>query len=201
MPNCVNVSSSTTRTRNPSWIKGFCFHQDAVHYSVSRCLKWDFFATESLINELVRTKTLHGWKRHEQSGVLTWWWRVWCRPPRWSYPFFAPAVRREIINWHFDALPFLQLSENVDQQLKVEGVGVVKVILVLGCKLLLFCVQHLPHKDTADSRCWEKNLLSSIRRVREKNMHTSTTAASLSPALIGWFGQMARLLRASGLRE
>lgn len=117
----------------------------------------------------------------------------------WPYPFFAPAVRREIINWHFDALPFLQLSENVDQQLKVEGVGVVKVILVLGCKLLLFCVQHLPHKDTADSWCWEKTLLSSIRRVREKNMHTSTTAASLSLALIGWFGQMARLLKASGL--
>lgn len=60
-------------------------------------------------------------------------------------------MRREIINWNFDAFPLLQLSENVDQQLKVEGVGVVKVILVLGCKLLLFFIQDLPHKESVES--------------------------------------------------
>lgn len=69
-----------------------------------------------------------------------------------SYPIFTPAVRREVVNWHFDTLPFLQLPENVDQQLKVEGVGMVEVVLVLGCKLLLFFIQHLPHKHNVHSQ-------------------------------------------------
>lgn len=65
---------------------------------------------------------------------------------RRSYPFFASAVRCEVVNWDFDAFSFLQLSEDGDQQLKVEGIRVVKVILVLGCELLLFLIQHLIHK-------------------------------------------------------
>lgn len=60
-------------------------------------------------------------------------------------------MRREVINRHFDAFPFLQLSENVDQQLEVEGVGVVEVILVLGCQLLLLWIQHLPHRHNVHS--------------------------------------------------
>lgn len=62
---------------------------------------------------------------------------------RKSYPFFASAVRGEVVNRHFDAFPFLQLPEDGDQQLKVEGVRVVKVILVLGRQLLLLFIQHL----------------------------------------------------------
>ncbi len=65
---------------------------------------------------------------------------------RRSYPFFTSAVRCEVINRDFDAFSFLQLSEDGDQQLKVEGIRVVKVILVLGCELLLFFIQHLTHK-------------------------------------------------------
>lgn len=48
------------------------------------------------------------------------------------YPFFAPAMSGEVINRHFDAFSFLQLPEDVDQQLKVEGVGVIEVILVFS---------------------------------------------------------------------
>lgn len=78
-------------------------------------------------------------------------------------------MRREVINWHFDAFPFLQLPENVDQQLKVEGVGVVEVILVLGSKLLLLCVQHLPHKHNVHSR---------FGAVGEQDVQMSPTAAT-----------------------
>lgn len=60
-----------------------------------------------------------------------------------SHPFFASAVRCEVVNRDFDAFSFLQLSEDVDQQLEVEGVRVVEVILVLSRQLLLFFIQHL----------------------------------------------------------
>lgn len=52
-------------------------------------------------------------------------------------------MRREVVNRDFDALPFLQLAEDADEQLKVEGVRVVEVVLVLGGQLLLLFVQHL----------------------------------------------------------
>lgn len=67
-----------------------------------------------------------------------------------SYPFFAPAVRCKVVNWDFDAFSFLQLPQDVDEQLKVEGIRVVKVILILSCELLLFFTQHLTHKHSAD---------------------------------------------------
>lgn len=60
-----------------------------------------------------------------------------------SHPFFASAVRCEVVNRDFDAFSFLQLSEDVDQQLEVEGVRVVEVILVLSRQVLLFFIQHL----------------------------------------------------------
>lgn len=69
-----------------------------------------------------------------------------------SYPFFAPAVRCKVVNWDFDAFSFLQLPQDVDEQLKVEGIRVVKVILILSCELLLFFTQHLTHKHSADEK-------------------------------------------------
>lgn len=57
-----------------------------------------------------------------------------------SYPFFAPGVTRKVVHGHFDAFSFLQLPEDGDQKLEVEGVGVVEVILIFGCLLLLFFV-------------------------------------------------------------
>ena len=71
---------------------------------------------------------------------------------RRSYPFFASAVRCEVVNGDFDAFSFLQFSEDGDQQLKVEGVRVVEVILVLGCKFLLFFIQNLIHKHKMKRR-------------------------------------------------
>ena len=69
-----------------------------------------------------------------------------------SYPFFAPAVRCKVVNWDFDAFSFLQLPQDVDQQLKVKGIRVVKVILILSCKLLLLFTQHLTHKHSTDEK-------------------------------------------------
>lgn len=57
-----------------------------------------------------------------------------------AYPLFAPGVSGEVINWHFDALSLLQLPQDVDQQLKVEGIGVVEVVLVFSSQLLLFFI-------------------------------------------------------------
>ncbi len=73
----------------------------------------------------------------------------WVESVRRPHPFFASAVRCEVINGHFDAFSFLQLSEDGDQQLKVESIRVVKVILVLGCEFLLLFIQHLTHKQTS----------------------------------------------------
>lgn len=56
-------------------------------------------------------------------------------------------MRREVVNRDFDALPFLQLAEDADEQLKVEGVRVVEVVLVLGGQLLLLFIQHLQHNS------------------------------------------------------
>lgn len=66
---------------------------------------------------------------------------------RGSHPFFASGVSGEVINWHFDAFSLLQLSQDVDQQLKVEGIGVIEVVLIFSCQLLLFFVQHLNDKE------------------------------------------------------
>lgn len=66
---------------------------------------------------------------------------------RGSHPFFASGVSGEVINWHFDAFSLLQLSQDVDQQLKVEGIGVIEVVLIFSCQLLLFFIQHLNDKE------------------------------------------------------
>lgn len=70
-----------------------------------------------------------------------------------SYPFFASAVRCEVVNRDSDALSLLQFPENVDQQLEVEGIRVVEVVLVLGCELLLLFIQHLAQKHTFERQC------------------------------------------------
>lgn len=64
------------------------------------------------------------------------------------YPFFASVVSGEVINRHFDAFSFLQLSKDVDEQLKVEGVRVIEVILVFSSQILLFFIQHLKNERT-----------------------------------------------------
>lgn len=64
-----------------------------------------------------------------------------------SYPLFAPAVGGEVINGHFDAFSLLQLPEDGDEQLEVEGVRVIKVILVFSSQVLFFFIQNLKHKQ------------------------------------------------------
>lgn len=64
-----------------------------------------------------------------------------------SHPLLAPAVCGEVIHWHFDAFSLLQLSEDGDQQLEVEGIGVIEVVLILSSKLLLLFIQHLRHNQ------------------------------------------------------
>lgn len=56
-------------------------------------------------------------------------------------------MRREIVHGDFDALAFLQFTQDVDEQFKVEGVGVIEVVLVLGCQLLLLFTQHLGNTE------------------------------------------------------
>lgn len=55
-------------------------------------------------------------------------------------------MRREVVNRHFDALPFLQLAQDADEQLEVEGVRMVEVVLVPRRQLLLLFVQHLQRR-------------------------------------------------------
>lgn len=69
-----------------------------------------------------------------------------------TYPFFASGVRREVIHGHFDAFAFLQLSQDIDQQLKVKGVGVVEIVLVVGCQLLIFFDQYLVFKKKKENK-------------------------------------------------
>lgn len=68
---------------------------------------------------------------------------------RRSYPFFASAVRCEVVHRDFDAFSLLQLPEDGDQQLKVKGIRVVEVIFIFGCELLLFFIQHLTHRHSS----------------------------------------------------
>lgn len=65
-------------------------------------------------------------------SVFLLWWS--------SHPFFAPAVRREVVNRHFDALPFLQLAQDADQQLEVKCVRMVKVVLIPRREFLLLFI-------------------------------------------------------------
>lgn len=58
----------------------------------------------------------------------------------------------EVVHRHFDALPFLQLPENGDEKLEVEGVGMIEVVLVLGSQLLLLLVQHLEEEEEEEGQ-------------------------------------------------
>lgn len=60
------------------------------------------------------------------------------------YPFLFPAVGGEVINGDLHALALLQLLQGGDDEVKVEGIGVVKVEVIAGCLLLLLLGQHLP---------------------------------------------------------
>uniref|UniRef100_A0A493TD34 Probable proton-coupled zinc antiporter SLC30A3 n=1 Tax=Anas platyrhynchos platyrhynchos TaxID=8840 RepID=A0A493TD34_ANAPP len=60
-----------------------------------------------------------------------------------THPLAAPAVRGEVVHGHLHALALLELAEDADEQLEVEGIGVVEVVVAAGRQRLLPLVQHL----------------------------------------------------------
>lgn len=61
----------------------------------------------------------------------------------YPHPFLPPAMSGEVIHWDLDALPFLQLPQHSDKQLKVKGIWMVKVVLILSCQLLFLFTENL----------------------------------------------------------
>jgi len=62
---------------------------------------------------------------------------------RFAHPLFLPAVGREVVHGDLHALAQLEFAQRVIQQVEVEGVGVVKVVVVTGGLDLLFWGQDL----------------------------------------------------------
>lgn len=60
-----------------------------------------------------------------------------------AHPVLLPPVRREVVHGDFDALALLELAQGVGQQVEVEGVRVVKVVVVAGSANLLLRRQNL----------------------------------------------------------
>lgn len=46
----------------------------------------------------------------------------------------------KIVDWHFHLLALLQLLQNLSQQLKIKGIGVVKVVFIVFGQLVLLLV-------------------------------------------------------------
>ena len=72
------------------------------------------------------------------------------------------AVGQEIVDGHLDVLEVLQSLDRLAQQLKVEGVRVVKVVVVVGRLLVLLLRQHLSHKRFSKKK--KENLLDWMMR-------------------------------------
>ena len=72
------------------------------------------------------------------------------------------AVGQEIVDGHLDVLEVLQPLDRLAQQLKVEGVRVVKVVVVVGRLLVLLLRQHLSHKRFSKKK--KENLLDWMMR-------------------------------------
>lgn len=59
------------------------------------------------------------------------------------YPFLLPAVGGEVVDGDLHALALLQLLQGGDDEVEVEGIGVVEVEIVAGRLLLLLLRQYL----------------------------------------------------------
>lgn len=59
------------------------------------------------------------------------------------YPFLLPAVGGEVVDGDLHALALLQLLQGGDDEVEVEGIGVVEVEIVAGRLLLLLLGQYL----------------------------------------------------------
>lgn len=59
------------------------------------------------------------------------------------HPVLLSPMSRKVIHWDFHTLALLELAQDVCQQIKVKGIGVVKVIVITGGQTLLFCRQDL----------------------------------------------------------
>lgn len=65
------------------------------------------------------------------------------QPSCWAYPIFLAAVSGEVVDGDLDTLALLQLLEGGHNEVKVEGIWVVKVVVVEGSLLLLLPGKHL----------------------------------------------------------
>lgn len=59
------------------------------------------------------------------------------------YPLLLSPVCCKVINRDFHTLALLEFAQYVCQQIKVKGIGVVKVVVVAGGQNLLFCCEDL----------------------------------------------------------
>lgn len=66
------------------------------------------------------------------------------------HPFFLSSVCGEVIYRDLHALPLLEFAERVHQKTEIEGVWMVKVVIVTGGQQLLFSRQNL--QDRRENR-------------------------------------------------